>query len=343
MNVWRIIGLALMVCVSAHPGGSCFADRTLVHEGVINAPVKQVWEAFTTVEGMKAIMIPVSDVDLRVGGAIRTSYNPAATLGDESTIINRILAFEPERMLSMQNVQAPKGFPHAELFGQTWTVMYFEPLAPDRTHLRVVGMGYGEGPEWDVIYNFFKAGNAQVIESLRKRFDPQGDAEDPARVMEVMGRFVGGEWIHENTRADGKVFRVRNRCEWGADGKSIVSSGWLGGGDGMTAHASCIIWRSPEPEGGEVRFLNISENSAVARGAIRLAGPESVEWDWNATALDGQASQLRVEMTFEDERHYNMRILRLPAGGEPSLMVEARFERVDETPERFVKMREAKP
>jgi len=86
------------------------ADRaraeTLVQEAIVNAPVQEVWRLFTTSDGLMSWMVARADIDLRVGGLMRTRYAADGPLGDDKTIVNRILSYEPERMLSLQ-VHAP--------------------------------------------------------------------------------------------------------------------------------------------------------------------------------------------------------------------------------------------
>lgn len=333
------------------------AERTLVHEAVIPAPPADVWNAFATSEGLRSWMSPHADIDLRIGGEMRTNYQPEGVIGDKSTIVNQVLAFEPQRMLTIRNTRAPEGFPHADLFQQTWTVIHFDPIEgqPDRTHVRIAGLGWGEGADWDVIYNFFKAGNAQVLDELRAHFqskDQTADnkADDPQRVMELLGRMVGGEWIHEGkppappggAAPEGAVFRVRNVVEFGPDGASTLSRGWLGDASGMFMHSACLTWLEPASADGsprQVRFVNVDQGGAIARGAVRLVDRESLQWEWNSTAPDGKTSQFRVTETFKDNDHYHLQIERQDEHGAWSDMVNADFARVDNAPAEFLKMR----
>lgn len=144
--------------------------RKLVVEGDVDASPAEVWKLFTTVEGVTSWMVPKAEVDLRIGGSMRTNYNPKGKVGDAMTITNQILCFDPERMLSLKNVGAPEGFPHAKATKDTWSVIYFEPLDEGkRTRVRVVGLGWGEGPEVDAAYAFFEQGNAWTIKRLQER------------------------------------------------------------------------------------------------------------------------------------------------------------------------------
>lgn len=328
-----LIALFVLMTTSAH------AERTLTHEAVINAPVAELWRMFTTSEGAQQWMAPKVKVDLRVGGEIRSSYNPASTLDDEHTIINRILSYEPKRMLSMQNVQAPAGFANPERFQQTWSVIHFEPLGETSTRLRMVGLGYGEGPGWDELYSFFEQGNEYLINVLQQRFEsPGGETSD--QVLKLLHRLVGGEWIHESESPDGGVFRVRNVVELGADGLSLTARGWLGDAEGMFDHGRTLIYRQPVTEGGAVRFININERGNIARGPIRLAGPDAVEWDWSSTSPDGTRCAYRIEMRFpEDRDRYAFMLFAKAEDGRWTQQVMVDYMRVKTAPEAFRELR----
>lgn len=327
---------------------SAAADRTLVNETVINAPVADVWAALTTNAGFESWAVAHADIDLRVGGEMRTHYDPNGVIGDRNTIINTILAYEPQRMLAIRNSKAPEGFPHAELFSRAWTVMYLEPVdgLRDRTRVRFVGMGWGEGEQWDQLYAFFKTGNQQTLEALRKKFDANAMTDDPTRVMWLLARLANGEWIHEGTprgAPEGSVFRVRNVGEFGPDGKSLMLRGWLGDASGMSPHSACLVWLHPGDSATgqqpEVRFRNIDEQGGVVAGSIRLIGCDSVEWDWPRVAPDGSRTRFRVTMSFTAEDAYGMKIDRIADDGTVSTMVQADFKRVERAPAAFLKMR----
>ncbi len=142
----------------------------LKHEGVIDAPASEVWKAFTTKEGMESWMVPKASMDLRVMGKMLTTYKKDATLGDEHTIENTILAYVPERMLSIRNTKAPKGFEFPKVFQSTWSVCYFEPITEKQTRVRVMGLNYGTDEESLKVRKHFEWGNDQVLKSLQKRF-----------------------------------------------------------------------------------------------------------------------------------------------------------------------------
>lgn len=141
-------------------------------EGVVNAPVAAVWNAWTTTDGLKAWLAPHADIDLRLDGLMRANYDPKGTLGDAGTIENRVLAYEPERMLSIRVAKAPASFPFKSRVGEMWTVLYFQPTADGKTQLRIVGLGFGSDEESQKMKEFFRQGNAFTLAQLQKRFTP---------------------------------------------------------------------------------------------------------------------------------------------------------------------------
>jgi len=151
-------------------GTAAQAQDPLTSEGIVAAPVADVWAAFTTGAGLRSWMAPHADIDLRVDGLMRASYKPDATLGDGSTIVNRILSFEPQRMFSMKVARAPDDFPFAAAIQQMWTVVYFDELPEAKTKLRVVSMGFTPDAESQRMRAFFERGNAYTVKKLQEKF-----------------------------------------------------------------------------------------------------------------------------------------------------------------------------
>lgn len=159
------LALALVSVVRAAHG-----QQPLVTEGVVDAPVDSVWNAFTTSAGLESWMAAHASLDLRIGGAMRTVYAPEAKLGDASTIENTILAYEPKRMLAIKVAKAPEGFPFPNAIGSMWTVIYFDAVDGAKTRIREVGMGFGADDESQKMRQFFDRGNAYTLVALQKRF-----------------------------------------------------------------------------------------------------------------------------------------------------------------------------
>jgi uncharacterized protein YndB with AHSA1/START domain len=149
------------------------AGSAQITEGFINAPVAEVWRVFTTAEGFKATGADKADVDLRIGGAIRSHYGPQGVLGDAETIVNEILAYEPERMLAIRIRQAPASFPYGDAVTGTWSVIYLTPSGDNMTFVRMVGLGYRDDPQSQAVRKFFEEGNRQTLDHIAKRYWPK--------------------------------------------------------------------------------------------------------------------------------------------------------------------------
>ncbi|HEU4752699.1 MAG TPA: SRPBCC domain-containing protein [Armatimonadota bacterium] len=153
------------------PGLAAAAEQPpLVNEAVIDAPVSEVWKAFTTKEGLESWNVAHAEVDLRVGGLMRTHYSKDGVLGDAGTIENTILAFDPERMFAIRATKTPATFPFKKAMERVWTVVYFEPVGAQRTRVVARGLGYGTDEESQKMREFFDQGNSYLFEKLKMRF-----------------------------------------------------------------------------------------------------------------------------------------------------------------------------
>lgn len=158
------VAMAAILC------GSMSAEDTgpIVCERIVEAPLDAVWEAWTTSAGLRSWLAPHADIDLRVGGRMRTNYSPQGTLGDPKTIENTVLSFDPRRMMSIKVAKAPDGFPFPNAIGDMWTVIYLEAAGPDRTQVRIVGLGFRPDEESQKMRAFFERGNASTLEQLQR-------------------------------------------------------------------------------------------------------------------------------------------------------------------------------
>lgn len=145
-------------------------DKSLQLSLDIPAPPHAVFEAFATTDGFKSWAVAMARVDLRTGGEIEASYNPAAKPGDRDNIRNQIVTFIPDRLLVLKNIQAPTGFAGEGVFQRTATVIEFEPLPEGRTRVRITNTGYGPSAEAQKVFGHFEWGNAYTLAELRKHF-----------------------------------------------------------------------------------------------------------------------------------------------------------------------------
>ena len=165
--------LQLFAAAAGWFAAAACAAEPQVTEGFVNAPAAEVWRLFTTSEGYRATGAAQAEVRLAVGGEIRSHYDPKGKLGDAETIVNEILAYEPERMLAIRIKQAPASFPHRDAIAGTWTVIYFNPAGENMTHVRIVGLGYDDSPASQAMRKFFADGNRWTLDHIAKPYWPK--------------------------------------------------------------------------------------------------------------------------------------------------------------------------
>lgn len=146
-------------------------DRAIQLSIDVPAAAHAVFAAFSSSEGFSSWAVPVTKVDFRIGGSMESSYDAAAKIGDPNNIRNQILAYVPDRLLVIRNVQAPAGFPNPELFQRTVTIIEFTPLGDAQTRVTITNAGYGKDKGFDVLYRNFEWGDAYSLAELRSRFE----------------------------------------------------------------------------------------------------------------------------------------------------------------------------
>lgn len=150
-------------------------ESRVVDEYVIDASIDVVWKAFSTNEGLKSWAAPLADIDLRIGGKWRANYNSDGVLGDETTIENTILCYDPKRMLSLKATKFPKDFQFAEAAKETWSIFYFETLSDAKTKITIVGLGYTDTEQSLKMRSFFKPANKYSMDQLKAAVEKKSD------------------------------------------------------------------------------------------------------------------------------------------------------------------------
>jgi uncharacterized protein YndB with AHSA1/START domain len=149
-------------------------DTALVVEGVVATGLDELWRVFSTAEGWKQLGVGQAEVDLRVGGSIRTHYDAQAVLGSPGTIVHRVLTYEDRRMLATSFADAtlavdPANDKAAGARG-TWVVITLTPVDATHTTLREAIYGWGASEAAQQTRAFFEMGNRWTLEHLQKQY-----------------------------------------------------------------------------------------------------------------------------------------------------------------------------
>ena len=144
-------------------------------ESILPGPPDLVWRLLTTERGLESWLVPQAEIDLRVGGTVRTQATRDGKIGDpQTTAVSRILALVPGRRFSVKVEQAPAGYPFATVVQGTWYDVYVEPQSGGRTRVRCVGNGLATGFAAYAVKPVFDQGVGMAFEQLRKAVVAQG-------------------------------------------------------------------------------------------------------------------------------------------------------------------------
>ncbi len=136
--------------------------QVLILEVTIPAPLGAVWEAFATSEGLSTWLTPGAVVDLRAGGEWTAHYPGGKTGG------GTILDFLPQHEMIL-SAMAPEQFPTVRA-ERTIAVFQFRAAEDGSTLVRLVQTGWKRSDEWNKAYDYLARGNAQLLETLQRRF-----------------------------------------------------------------------------------------------------------------------------------------------------------------------------
>ncbi len=163
-----IILIVIMVACSgmlvATPG-----ERVIHAEVTVDAPIEQVWEAWTTEAGVTSFFAPGCKIDTCVDGAYEIFFMPDAPVGSRGGDGNRIMVLEPPRYLAF-TWNAPPQMPWAR--SQRTQVMIFLTAAGEgKTRVELIHGGWGRSEAWDDAFAYFdRAWKNAVLPNLQYRF-----------------------------------------------------------------------------------------------------------------------------------------------------------------------------
>lgn len=144
------------------------SPKAVCKEALVAASLAEVWNAWTTPEGLRSFFAPQVNMRLEAGGPFEILFNPASPEGSRGSEGCRVLAFAPPRVLAF-SWNAPPSMPTVRR-ERTQVVVELEPLGERLTRVRLTHTGWKEGAEWDQAYAYFDIAWGKVLTSLGNRF-----------------------------------------------------------------------------------------------------------------------------------------------------------------------------
>jgi uncharacterized protein YndB with AHSA1/START domain len=164
--------LLTVLCTVAMIGAHA-EERTIVKTARIEAPVAEVWAAWTTSAGLKTFLSIDSAIELRSDGKYEFYFGPSASAPNRGSEGCTVLSYLPQRMLSF-TWNAPPSFPAIRALGpSTFVVLEFTANGEQATDLRLTHLGWREGEDWNAVYAYFNQTWSMVLGALQKAKAPQ--------------------------------------------------------------------------------------------------------------------------------------------------------------------------
>jgi len=161
-----VAALALPPFSAGAASGVADGEPAIRVEVTVDAPLEDVWIAWSTAEGAETFLAPRANIDMRVGGAYELFFNPS----DERTSTKgmKVLSYSPPETVSFEWSFPIAEFP--ELRDRTRVVVQLTAAGPNRTRVLLAHLGWKRGADWDRAYTRAQRSWAEIAERLRSRF-----------------------------------------------------------------------------------------------------------------------------------------------------------------------------
>jgi uncharacterized protein YndB with AHSA1/START domain len=150
--------------------GDAYTERAIRLSIDVDASVEQVWQLWTTDDGVRSFFSPGSNVDARPGGPYEIFFAPDAEPGMRGADDMRVLTVQPPHFLSF-TWNAPPSLP--DVRGQrTHVLVRFVPCGAHSTTVHLTHDGWGDGGQWDESFDYFvRAWGDVVLPRLKWRIE----------------------------------------------------------------------------------------------------------------------------------------------------------------------------
>lgn len=144
-------------------------DKVIHKEVIVPGNLDQVWNIWTTGEGLQSFFSPNSEVDLRIGGKFEIFFLNDAPYGDRGSEDCLILSYLPRKMLSFE-WNAPPSLGEYRYI-KTHVVILFSEPEPGKVKVDFSHYGWGEGEKWQEVYDYFDRAWGYVLGNFEKRMN----------------------------------------------------------------------------------------------------------------------------------------------------------------------------
>lgn len=161
----------------AEPRNPVRTDRSIVLKAVVDAPLADVWELWTTENGVRSFFGEDALIEAREGGRYEIYFlsRDAPDSDANSSKGARILRLDPKSTLAFEWAAPPFAAELNTVPLPLWVEVRLSALDTElpRTVVVLENHGYGRSEQWDRVYEFFVRGWSEILYRLqRKAADP---------------------------------------------------------------------------------------------------------------------------------------------------------------------------
>lgn len=293
-------------------------ERIATDTIVFPAGIAGVWAAFTEPAAI-GHALGVSDVrvELLPGGRIAWSG------GDSGLWSQRqVLAHETQAMLAFA-FEPPAGTDEriAQRASDVWSVLYLAPLAFDRTEVVVTTVAQGTGEDFGLAAERYADEARAWVAAVQESFETSAASGTSALAWAAVNDWVGGEWIAQRTRADGKIARECVQLAPILGGQFLLEEFWSGDERALRHVTRSIYGLDPQSRG--TRCWTFAVDGTRSESTLRWEDDALVLRDASSQAAGGVVKRIRSDGP-------NAHAIETLVGG---ARVDAmRFERVETLP-----------
>ncbi len=142
-------------------------EIVLIQEFTVNVSIDSVWNAYTTKQGWESWAVSIAEIDLKIGGYIKTNYNINEKIGDSNTITTHIINYVPKKLITLQ-AEITENFPKFMKKEEKdfYNIIYFEKVGNEVTNVVSYGIGYKKTEKYLSLMKFFIQANEMLLMNL---------------------------------------------------------------------------------------------------------------------------------------------------------------------------------
>ena len=161
-----MLTLVFLIAMNA-PAAS---NRSIEKKVIVDASVESVWKVWTTNEGAQTFFSSQTNIDARLGAPYEIYFKLDEPYGKQGSEGCRVHSIVPMKMLAFTWNSPPQFRTIREPELHTIVYLRFEELGSQKTAVHFSQQGWGEGADWDAVFQYFEGAWDIVLGRLKIRF-----------------------------------------------------------------------------------------------------------------------------------------------------------------------------